>query len=65
MSVSVDEAFSSMQNRKVVDEVHVACQRLNLELCCLSDSFNHVQRLTLPVGNLWKMTRSWMSGISH
>lgn len=40
--IAVDEALATMENRKVVDKMHVSSLRLNFHLCGPGNSFDSV-----------------------
>lgn len=61
--LAINEAFTSMKNCKVVDEVHVTSLRLNFHLGGLGDCLDGIQRFDLAECQGWKMLRSGMGVI--
>lgn len=63
--VAVDKSFASVENSKVVDEMHIASLGLDLKLDRLGDRLHHVKRLSLAVVELWEMFWPGVDGVSQ
>lgn len=63
-SLTVDEAFSAMQDCEVVNEMHITCMCADLQLSCLGNVLNGVQCLHLSWRNGGKVGRAWVNCIS-
>lgn len=61
--LAVDESFAPVENGKVVNEVHIAGLRLDLELDRLGDRLHHVECLALTLVELREMIWPRVDGV--